>query len=479
MNKVQEEPARFGKYLLLERIGQGGMSEVFLAKSTGIEGFERRLALKRIFPTLAANPEFVEGFIHEARIGGMLYHHNVVQTLDFGRCDDTLYIALEYVEGTNLGAVLARCRRDGVQIPPPVFLQVALQICEGLEYIHNASSGEGKLDLVHRDIKPSNMLITAQGLVKISDFGVVKAGERTSGTAVGALKGTVGYMSPEQARGEAVGPTSDIYSLGAMLFEMATFQRLYGEGDLLAVLQRVKTCAFQVPIEAAAAYIPGLERVLRRMLASEPSERYASASEVSAALRALPVRVADRKAVVAFVDSLGLLSGTASTGSGGEHQDPEEAPTERPSPPASSDSEPAAGSGPVAVRDRTRWITFGWLALFVLVGVVAAAGTYHLVQAHFETRGSGRGALDLGDRCHDTAVEVLVRSVPPGASLSVDGQALPAHTPLRLRACPGQAIELSLPGYLPWHGTLDPAAGAELTARLELEQLTPRRATDR
>ena len=180
MDNAPVGTVRFGKYVLLDRIGRGGMSDVFLAKTEGIEGFERKIALKRIFPTLSSNPQFVQSFIHEAKVGGMLYHHNVVQTLDFGRFQDIYYIALEYIEGTNLSAVLARCRDRQRPLPPGVFLQLALQIFEGLDYIHHASVEGTDLRLVHRDVKPSNMLITAQGLLKISDFGVVKAAESPS-----------------------------------------------------------------------------------------------------------------------------------------------------------------------------------------------------------------------------------------------------------------------------------------------------------
>ena len=297
----------------------------------------------------------------------------MVQTLDFGRCEDTLFIALEYVEGTNLGAILARCRERNRAIPPSVFIQLALQICEGLEYIHNASGEQGKLKLVHRDIKPSNMLITAQGIVKISDFGVVKAGTRSGDTTVGALKGTVGYMSPEQARGEAVGPTSDIFSLAAMLYEMATFRRLFGEGDLFDVLQRVKACDIQAPIEAAGGYLPGLDRVLRRMLAPTPEGRYQSAGEVSAALRALPVRVADRKAVVAFVSDLGLLGG------GGRDDAEATAPHADRAPGTSSGAGSQAARARPAHASSTRTMLLV-VIVSVLLGLLAAAGTYRLVR---------------------------------------------------------------------------------------------------
>ncbi len=485
MDREFSRPSKFGKYLLVERIGRGGMSEVFLAKSTGIEGFERRLALKRIFPSLAANPEFVEGFIHEARIGGMLYHHNVVQTLDFGRCDDTLFIALEYVEGTNLGALLSRCRDEDIPIPPPVFLQIALQICEGLEYIHNASSDNRRLNLVHRDIKPSNMLITAQGIVKISDFGVVKGGIRSSGTTVGALKGTVGYMSPEQARGEPVGPASDIFSLGAMLYEMATFRRLYGEEDLLTVLQRVKTSAFEVPIEAAGAYIPGLDRVLKRMLAPVPGDRPDGAGDVSAALRALPVRVADRKAVVAFVAGLGLLETRdtpaspleSAEGAGEAALEPVDG--HRPGPDGNFGHDDAPSIEPPG--SSRRWVTVGVTVIFAALGLIAAVGSYHLVSTHLSPSGEHQEPVHLvapgaEETCGDAAIEVLVRSIPPGATLSVDHAPTTYRTPIRLWACPGQEIEVSMPQYRTWRGIVAGGKGelpATLLATLVPEGSTP------
>ncbi|MFM7201605.1 MAG: serine/threonine protein kinase, partial [Myxococcota bacterium] len=303
---------KFGKYTILERIGVGGMSEVFLAKTEGIEGFERKVALKRIFPDLTMHEEFVRSFIHEARIGGMLYHHNVVQTLDFGKVNGVYFIALEYIEGSHLGHVLNKCREKGQLLPPPLFMQLALQIVEGLEYIHNADVEGESLKLVHRDIKPSNMLISAQGVVKISDFGVVKAESQIDGrTRVGAVKGTIGYMAPEQARGMPIGQAADLYAFGAMLYEMATLKRLYGQGDELTILRRVRDSEFVEPIELARRYIPGLEKVLAKLLAPEARDRYADAAEIAEVLRSLQVQSQDRKALVALMRSLGVMEPSA------------------------------------------------------------------------------------------------------------------------------------------------------------------------
>lgn len=312
MASVSLAPEKFGKYTILERIGVGGMSEVFLAKTEGIEGFERKVALKRIFPDLTMHEEFVRSFIHEARIGGMLYHHNVVQTLDFGKVNGVYFIALEYIEGSHLGHILNKCREKGQLLPPPLFMQLALQIVEGLEYIHNADVEGESLKLVHRDIKPSNMLISAQGVVKISDFGVVKAESQIDGrTRVGAVKGTIGYMAPEQARGMPIGQAADLYAFGAMLYEMATLKRLYGQGDELTILRRVRDSEFVEPIEIARRYIPGLEKVLAKLLAPEARDRYAEAAEIAEVLRSLPVQSQDRKALVAHMRSLGVMEPSA------------------------------------------------------------------------------------------------------------------------------------------------------------------------
>lgn len=305
-------PERFGKYLILERIGMGGMSEVFLARSEGIEGFERKVALKRIFPDLTVNEEFVRSFVHEARIGGMLSHHHVVQTLDFGKVNGTYYIALEYVEGTHLGQVLNRLRERQQVMPAPYFLQLALQICEGVEYIHGATIEGEEIGLVHRDIKPSNMLISAQGLVKLSDFGVAKAESRLDGkTRVGAVKGTIGYMAPEQARGLPIGQAADLYALGCMLYEMASLRRVFGVGDELTILKRVRDCEFVEPIEAANICIHGLDTIIRRCLAPLPADRYPDASAIADALKALPARTADRKQLVTWMKALGVIEPSA------------------------------------------------------------------------------------------------------------------------------------------------------------------------
>jgi len=385
------EHEKFGKYTLLDRIGRGGMAEVFLAKTEGIEGFERKVALKRIFSSLTSTPEFVQSFIHEARIGGMLYHHNVVQTLDFGRFGDRYYIALEYVQGTNLGRLFRRCRDHGVAIPPPLFLQIAVQLCEGLDYIHKAQIEGTDLQLVHRDVKPSNMLITAQGLVKITDFGVVKASASLGGrTIVGSVKGTIGYMSPEQARGDEVTGASDLYSLGTLLFEMATLQRLYGEGDEMTILKRVIDSDFQLPLELAGAFIPGLDRVLKRLLKPEIEYRYSDAGEVSAALRALPVAMGDRATLVAFVESLGLFDGPQ------EATESREAPVPRaqlfstPSPPPPI-AAPTFGVVPQPEGSLSwpQMIALG--VLIAILGLAAALGSYHLVKSQLDARWSTPG----------------------------------------------------------------------------------------
>jgi serine/threonine protein kinase len=501
----------------MERIGTGGMSEVFLAKTEGIEGFERKVALKRIFSSLTEHPEFVQSFIHEAKIGGMLYHHNVVQTLDFGRYDGAYFIALEYIEGTNLGQVLHRCREERLPLPTGVFLQIALQICEGLEYIHHARIEGADLKLVHRDIKPSNMLITTQGLVKISDFGVVKAESQLGGmTTVGSVKGTIGYMSPEQARGAEVSPVSDLYSLGAVLYEMATLRRLYGEGDELQILNRVRDAAFQIPIEAAGAYIPGLDRVLKRLLSQDPKGRYAGADQVAAALRALPVVLTDRPSLVAFIRSLSLLEGRpketgpraavqdfaeppgngvkrASLEPAGletvpirtDGRDPDPRPSDpRLSIPAAMDGRiPAPGSsdprlsGPryasfpevevtaaAPTFETVRGASGGgshWQSVLVALGVTllalgGGAGSYFLVDSQLQARSHAvppvaiRPPPSPRNSAAGPPVVVDLQTVPPGATVLVNGVPVAASTPAQVPVYDGQQISVQLEGYREW-----------------------------
>jgi eukaryotic-like serine/threonine-protein kinase len=235
------KPTTFGKYLLLERVNVGGMAEVFIAKAFGVEGFERILAIKKILPTMAEDEEFITMFIDEARISVQLNHANVVHIHELGKHDEAFFIAMEYVPGRDLRTMLERYRRRKEIMPTAQAVYVGSKICEGLDYAHRKKDARGQeLHIIHRDVSPQNILCSYEGEVKIIDFGIAKAANRSQKTQAGILKGKFGYMSPEQVRGLPIDRRSDIFALGVILYEMLTGEKLFvGESDF-STLEKVR-----------------------------------------------------------------------------------------------------------------------------------------------------------------------------------------------------------------------------------------------
>jgi len=274
-------PILFGKYLLLERINVGGMAEVFIAKAFGIEGFERVLAVKKILPTMASDNEFITMFIDEARISVQLNHANIVHIHELGKHDDSFYIAMEYVSGPDLRTILDRFRAGNARMPIAQAAYIASKICEGLDYAHRKKDGRGmNLDIIHRDVSPQNVLISYEGEVKIIDFGIAKAANRSHQTQAGILKGKFAYMSPEQVQGRQIDRRSDIFAVGNILFEMLTGERLFVGGSDFSVVEKVRNAEVPSVREIDPEIPTGLEQILYRSLAREPTERYQWASEM-------------------------------------------------------------------------------------------------------------------------------------------------------------------------------------------------------
>ncbi|MBN2801466.1 MAG: protein kinase [Deltaproteobacteria bacterium] len=276
-----KKPVPFGKYYLLDRISVGGMAEVFKAKSFGVEGFERLLAVKRILPSIAEDEEFITMFIDEAKIAVQLTHANIAQIFDLGKVGDAYFIAMEYVEGKDLRAIFDRMRKKGQTVPIPMAAYVTMKMCEGLDYAHNKKDTTGQdLNLVHRDVSPQNILVSFDGQVKVIDFGIAKAAGKAGKTQAGILKGKFGYMSPEQVRGMPLDRRSDIFAVGIVLWELLTGERLFiGESDF-STLEKVRNVDI-VPPSTFNKRIPAdLEKIILKTLSKEVADRYQSAMDL-------------------------------------------------------------------------------------------------------------------------------------------------------------------------------------------------------
>ncbi len=277
---------RFGPYELLDRVAIGGMAEVFKAKKTGVEGFEKVVALKRILPHLSDNKEFLDMFVDEAKMVAGLTHPNIVQIYELNRIDKSYYIAMEYVHGRDLRTIMRRAREKGLRMPLDLSLRVVSQVCAALEYAHRKKDDRGRpMDIVHRDVSPQNILISFEGDVKLVDFGIAKAATKASNTDRGALRGKLLYMSPEQAWGRTIDRRSDVFSLGIVLYEMVTETKPFiGAGTELTILELVRQCVITPAREVNPRVPEALDRVIMKALARDPNERFQDAGQMQRGL---------------------------------------------------------------------------------------------------------------------------------------------------------------------------------------------------
>ncbi|MFT3710097.1 MAG: protein kinase [Archangium sp.] len=268
----------YGKYFLVRKLAEGGMAEIFLAKSVGVEGFEKNVVIKRMLPHLSTAPDFVSMFLDEARLAASLAHPNIVQISDLGLADGCYFICMEYLAGEDFATVLRTAKRRNEHTPLNVVLRVLGETAVGLHFAHEALDPKGQpLQLVHRDISPSNIFITYSGQVKVLDFGIAKAESRATATGAGVVKGKYQYMSPEQARGDAIDRRSDVFSLGVSLYEAVTQQRPFARDTDLAVLKAVLEGDYQ-PVRALRPDLPlEVEQIINRAMAQEAQHRYPSA----------------------------------------------------------------------------------------------------------------------------------------------------------------------------------------------------------
>ncbi len=277
------------KYKIIQKLDTGGMAEVYIAESESLRGFKKRVAIKRILPHLTKNQKFVQMFLDEAKLSLQLEHGNIVSVFDLGKADAAYFIVMEYIDGTNMKHIIESHRRARKLLPIEQSIYIMREVCEGLSYAHelvDMTSNEA-LGIVHRDVSPPNILISKRGEIKLVDFGLAKATSQLEETDPGVVKGKFSYLSPEGASGLEVDARADVFSVGILLFELLTGQRLfYGENDYHTVelvreaeVPRITSINPQVPQD--------MERILDRALAKDPAERYQRASEMSEELTKL------------------------------------------------------------------------------------------------------------------------------------------------------------------------------------------------
>jgi serine/threonine protein kinase len=274
-----------GKYELIEKIGSGGMAEVYRARLQGIEGFQKECVVKKILPGYARNMSFIRMLVDEAKLTSVLQHPNIVQIFELGSQENVFYMAMEFVEGKDLLKILAKSAEKKQRPPVEIVCHIVAEICKGLHAAHNAKDINGHpLNIIHRDVSPSNIILGRGGHVKIMDFGVAKARTQEASGSRHVLRGKLGYMSPEQVRAEDIDHRSDLFSLGVVLSESLTLKRLFLGRTDLETLINIRDADIEKKL-ARYNFIPeGLADILRKALAKDRDERYADASEFQEAI---------------------------------------------------------------------------------------------------------------------------------------------------------------------------------------------------
>lgn len=263
----------FGKYELLSLISRGGMAEIYHARMTGLSGFSKDAALKRILPEHSRNEEFVHLFVNEARVAAKLHHANIVQVFDFGDIDGEYYLAMELVNGTDLRKFLRPSQKKNEAVDIELATYIITQVFKGLHYAHTAKDETGaSLYIIHRDLSPHNILLSSSGEVKISDFGIAKAAFTTGITAQGFVRGKLGYMSPEQVAGQPLSQKSDIFSVGVIVYELLIGKRLYKGSQGRKMVQQIAKA--EPPDPKSYSHLPPeLSSFMLSLLERDPHQR--------------------------------------------------------------------------------------------------------------------------------------------------------------------------------------------------------------
>ncbi len=273
---------RFGKYVVIRRIATGGMAEVSLARLEGPGGFDKLVVVKQVLPQFAEDPAFIAMFLDEGRLAARLSHPNIAQTFELGQERGQYFMAMEYVPGRSLAAIFEQLEQRNERLPLPCAMRITMQLLEALAHAHSLKDSRGQsLALVHRDVSPSNVMVTFDGSVKLLDFGIAKAAAQSHRTRAGRVKGKSGYMSPEQCRGKELDARSDLYSLGALLYQMVTgrrpFEELMHGAEPLAIMKATLAGVFPKPSERVSSLPGAIDDIVMKAMALKVDDRYAAA----------------------------------------------------------------------------------------------------------------------------------------------------------------------------------------------------------
>ncbi|MCL4227870.1 MAG: protein kinase [Myxococcales bacterium] len=344
----------FGQYVLGKRLARGGMAEVFLARQRGVEGFDRRVAVKRILPHLADSAEFIKMFLAEARYAARLAHPNIVHIYELGQNDDSYFIAMEFVDGVHSGQLIKHAAAE--PIPPVLVARIGADAAGALAYAHRQEDADGRpLGLVHRDVSPQNIMISFDGVVKLVDFGIAKAASKAEETQPGIVKGKYAYMSPEQTTRKPLDGRSDVFSLGVVMWELLSGRNIVDRGDVVEAMKIMRDCRFP-RVEQVAPHVPAaLARAVGWALTRHRDDR-PTAAQLQAALEeiikespvlATPLQLGEwiRPRFPRLVSTAALPalddSGEAGAGRGARRTGP---------PPAGTQVVQFTGEGPAATR---------------------------------------------------------------------------------------------------------------------------------
>ncbi len=277
-----ELPRRFGRYVLFDHIGRGGMAEIYLARGTTQMGAARLAVVKLVLNQFSDDPAFASMLISEAKLAARLSHRNIVQTFDLGREEGRLYIAMEYVEGFDVTQLLRKLSQKKIGLPAEFGFYVVLEMLQSLDYAHRCSDDDGNaLGIVHRDVSPSNVLVSLEGEVKLCDFGIARAVTDIAELPAGALEGKAAYMSPEQARGERIDGRADIFSASIILWELLCGRRMYKAQPDREVIDIARAGEVPALIDRGLPQYAELQAIVSRGLAPDREDRYATAGAMA------------------------------------------------------------------------------------------------------------------------------------------------------------------------------------------------------